>query len=280
MARCGCQGTSCSCVITGPGVTGSGSEGNPYVISAIAALNVQDTPTINLTKSGLGTVASPLVISADATMNLDALTDVMSAAATTGQVLAKQADGQWKGVPPSTAAPGAIVTANGVEGDGSAGNPLSVKLPAGSGLVEGPTGLTVEGSGAWTAYTPVLTASGTPDPVVGNGTLSGRYTRTGKTVTVNVALTAGTTTSRGLGYWEVSLPFPTYEGDGMQYVGHLHVSVPGLGDFIGGCLMRGASILRSYTPYGTGRALQLSNSNPSTFPAGSRVFWSGTYEVA
>lgn len=40
MARCGCLGTGCTCVVTGDGevtVTGDGSSGNPYVIHAPAS---------------------------------------------------------------------------------------------------------------------------------------------------------------------------------------------------------------------------------------------------
>lgn len=68
MARCGCSST-CSCsVVAGDGVTvsGIGTAGNPYVISADAggALQVNDTPTVNLTLLGSGTEADPHIISA------------------------------------------------------------------------------------------------------------------------------------------------------------------------------------------------------------------------
>jgi hypothetical protein len=67
MAKCGCAGGTCSCVLTGGTnvqVTGTGSSTNPYVVSATGtALTVVDTPTIDLTLTGEGTSSSPLVLS-------------------------------------------------------------------------------------------------------------------------------------------------------------------------------------------------------------------------
>lgn len=53
MAGCGCQSQQCNCVIvagSGTTLTGSGSVGSPYVISAdVEALEVADTDTVDLT---------------------------------------------------------------------------------------------------------------------------------------------------------------------------------------------------------------------------------------
>lgn len=57
----------------------------------------------------------------------------------------------------------------------------------------------------WQAFNPVWTASST-NPVVGNGTLAGRYTRIGKTVHCTIHLTAGSTTTFGSGFWSFKLP--------------------------------------------------------------------------
>lgn len=58
---------------------------------------------------------------------------------------------------------------------------------------------------AWASYTPTWTASGTA-PVLGNGTLSGRYKQIGKLVHVEIGLLAGTTTTYGTGQWQFLLP--------------------------------------------------------------------------
>lgn len=69
MAKCGCAGGSCGClVISGNGVavSGSGSAQDPYVISAAApGLQVQDSSTIDMTVSGDGTALSPYVLRAE-----------------------------------------------------------------------------------------------------------------------------------------------------------------------------------------------------------------------
>jgi len=58
---------------------------------------------------------------------------------------------------------------------------------------------------AWTAFTPTWTSSGTA-PAIGNGTLSGRYSRIGKTVHMEIHFLAGSTTTFGTGNYSLSLP--------------------------------------------------------------------------
>lgn len=59
--------------------------------------------------------------------------------------------------------------------------------------------------GAWTAYTPSWTAA-TTNPVLGNGTLVGQYMKVGRTCTVAIMLTIGSTSTFGSGFWRISLP--------------------------------------------------------------------------
>lgn len=143
MARCGCTGQSCSCLVQGSGaitVTGSGSALNPYVISGGAAFGVLDSSTIDLTLSGDGSGASPYTLRADATITLGELEGV-NVTGSTGYVLAKQGDGTFALVPPATAAPGAINVGNGLDGDGTSGDPLNLVLASNSGLIVDANGL-------------------------------------------------------------------------------------------------------------------------------------------
>lgn len=57
---------------------------------------------------------------------------------------------------------------------------------------------------SWSTYTP--TWGGTSDPDIGNGVLSGRYMRVGKTITANITIVMGSTTTYGSGTWTLSLP--------------------------------------------------------------------------
>ena len=59
--------------------------------------------------------------------------------------------------------------------------------------------------GAWIDYTPTWTAS-TTNPVLGNGTIVGRYSLVNKTVTAQILLTMGSTTTFGAGAYFFSLP--------------------------------------------------------------------------
>jgi hypothetical protein len=56
------------------------------------------------------------------------------------------------------------------------------------------------------AYTPTWTGS-TTNPAIGNGTITGRYMRDGKTVTATINIVAGSTTTFGSGNWLFTLPF-------------------------------------------------------------------------
>lgn len=71
----------------------------------------------------------------------------------------------------------------------------------------GPTGATGEFAIApWTLYTPIWYGSGS-NPVIGNGTLQGRYAYVGATIFGEIRIQAGTTGfSRGSGTYSLSLP--------------------------------------------------------------------------
>lgn len=147
MARCGCAGTACSCVIqggTGIVVDGAGTESNPYVINGGGAgsggvLTVSDTNTVNLNLLGSGTQANPYALTANATLSLGELTNVNTNSAVAGNVLAWNGT-TWQPIPPTTAPVGAIAVGDGLLGDGSAPDPLRLDPAALAGFVV-PTGV-------------------------------------------------------------------------------------------------------------------------------------------
>ena len=146
MSKCGCSGSTCSCKIVGGNgvvVTGAGSAANPYVIQTGTAFGVVDTPTVDLTLLGNGSTSAPWQLSAALTAGLDDLVDVDTSGGTTGEVLARQADGTYALVPPATASPGLIATDTSLEGDGSSGDPLDVRLGTLSGLTKAASGLKI-----------------------------------------------------------------------------------------------------------------------------------------
>lgn len=281
MARCGCGAGVCSCVVKGSGgvtVTGAGSVGNPYLVASSLALAITDTPTVNLTLTGDGSVGTPYNIMAALSAALDDLADVDSTSATTGQVLAKQADGMWRAVPPSTATPGALtlLSTGGLQGDGSSGSPLAVKLAPSSGLTLTSAGLAAAGAGVWSSYTPVWTAS-TTNPTLGNGTLVGSYTQNGKTVHVGIELVIGSTTKRGVGNVRFTLPVAPVTT--RRQVLSLNLLVSGVIEYTGTAVITAGRIDHLAIATSTA-ANSVSHATPATLPAGSAITMSGTYEAA
>jgi hypothetical protein len=267
MTRCGCSGATCSCLVQGSGsisVSGTGSVASPYLISAALNLNVLDSGTVDMAITGDGSTGNPWVISANANLDLNALTDVDTAGAATGQVLAKQSDGAIN-----------LSSTGGLQGDGSAGSPLSVKLPAGSGLTLDSTGLRIAGTGAWTAYTPSLTAS-TTNPSLGNGTIAGAYSQVGKTISFGIDLRIGSTTTRGVGRWYLSLPVPPHAR--LQTCG-LYMYVSGVAEYVGQAKIEGGKINNMQISTST-NSQALSHSVPASLTAGSPIILTGVYEAA
>ncbi|MGW3024839.1 hypothetical protein [Streptomyces sp. NPDC001221] len=71
--------------------------------------------------------------------------------------------------------------------------------------------------GAWTAYPPTWTAS--TNPAIGNGTITGRYMKIGRTVVCEINVVAGSTTTFGSGSYNFGLP-TTAANAGAQVIGN------------------------------------------------------------
>lgn len=137
MARCGCTGTTCSCKLIGEDgilVSGAGTVTNPYRIRGGLAMLVNDTETVDLTLLGSGSQTDPYILSGRASLGFGDLTDADDTGGTAGDVWALQADGTYALVPPVTAAAGSVATGLGLDGDGSSGDPLNVRLDSLAGL--------------------------------------------------------------------------------------------------------------------------------------------------
>lgn len=73
------------------------------------------------------------------------------------------------------------------------------------GLVDFWDGSAWAAPGDWIAYTAAWTSTGTP-PVAGNGVFSGRWTRIGRTIHLQLYVIFGNTSNAGSGEWRFSLP--------------------------------------------------------------------------
>lgn len=76
--------------------------------------------------------------------------------------------------------------------------------------------------GAWTTYTPAWTAA-TTNPVVNNGTLTGRYSKFGRDVRFHINLICGSTTTYGSGTYSFSLPPFAAANLGASMIGNVHL---------------------------------------------------------
>lgn len=168
----GCGGTSCSCAIeVGPGlqISGSGALGEPFVISIAGtledSLTVLDSPSVNLQLTGVGSPTDPYQLSAIATMRVQDLTDVIdpeggpNAGDTIVWVTAGVTTPRFEFRPPPANPPGAVNVGVGIEGNGSAGDPITVAL-VGTNEGGSPGGLEVYADefGNLRAVAPVATA--------------------------------------------------------------------------------------------------------------------------
>lgn len=70
---------------------------------------------------------------------------------------------------------------------------------------------------AWTAFVPVWESTGV-DPVLGNGSIAGRYRKVGKSLDITIVLTMGTTTTYGAIVWYFLLPAGLTSGPLNQFI--------------------------------------------------------------
>ena len=135
--------------------------------------------------------------------------------------------------------------------------------------------------GVWTTYTPAWTTNGTA-PVIGNGTLTGRYSITGNTVNLHINLTGGSTTTYGSGDLQFGLPFAV-AASGVSYIGHVELldTTRWAGQVV---LSTGAS---STTPFMSTsatdpRLLSLQNTRPITggLSTSAQIRITAAYEMA
>jgi hypothetical protein len=187
-----------------------------------------------------------------------------------------------------TGAPGLDSTAIGATGPTG---PEGVTGPTGpegaASTVIGPTGATGPTGSfditPWTIYTPVLTAS-TTNPVIGNGSITGRYVNIGATIIGEIRVIAGTVGfSRGLGAYSISLP-TTAVFENFQPVGQVVVRDEGPGlnyfgtaIFTGGFNDRVQLFMHSQTAT-FDEGIAVTDSLPFVFSANDKILIQLTYE--
>ncbi|WP_435601441.1 hypothetical protein [Streptomyces sp. C10-9-1] len=138
--------------------------------------------------------------------------------------------------------------------------------------------VTVLSGGAWSSYTPSWTAA-TTNPVLGNGTISGEYTRVGDTVTFAAYITAGSSTTFGSGGWSISLPVQSAAT--MDRIGDVMVgdaTSPTLYSMGAAYIAASASHAALYVG-GVQDGGRISATYPQTWADGDRIWVGGTYRA-
>lgn len=180
---------------------------------------------------------------------------------------------------------GTIVTADGVKAkrldsyiDPTAGD-LIVITQSGNGNWVAAGRLAAGADTAWVSYTPTWTAA-TTNPVLGNGTLIGRYQKLGRTVTVHINLTAGSTTTFGSGNYSFALPFPA-ANVGCTYAGSAYLLQSSR---YGGVFLISPGMFSAGPSFPTSSTVSTqslwSPIAPLTFASGGQVRCTITYEAA
>jgi len=135
----------------------------------------------------------------------------------------------------------------------------------------------VANPGEWTTYTPTWTAGGT-NPSLGNGTLIGRYTRVGRTITFQVNLTMGSTTTYGSGGYEFALPVLA-ANVGAHYIGNVHVLAGNR--YFGHVLVSPANTTTSpFLANTSSQLVAMAQGTPVTLSSGNQIRITGVYEAA
>lgn len=134
-----------------------------------------------------------------------------------------------------------------------------------------------EGFGHWTTYTPSWAAIGGTQPSIGDGTLTGAYTRIGDTIHYRVTMVAGGTTGFGSGgAWTFSLPVTSVSYDAETPLGTLAVY-----DSSTSTRAEGIVLAQSTTVVLPRQAgVVLTNAAPWTWASGDKAIIFGTYEAA
>jgi hypothetical protein len=131
--------------------------------------------------------------------------------------------------------------------------------------------------GAWTVYAPTWTAS-TTNPSLGNGTLAGRYVRIGRTITVAIKLTTGTTTTYGSGSYRWALPAAASSSQDVVGTAFIGDATSGYSTGISYISASNADIAAYIGA--PGAAFAISPTVPQTFATGDRIWLAATYAAA
>jgi len=136
------------------------------------------------------------------------------------------------------------------------------------------------GGGAIQTYTPTWTGA-TTNPVIGNGTIAGRYQVVGKQCHFRITITMGSTTTYGSGAYSVSLPIAPQASSSRQRI-PVDLLDTSAGSALLGSALIFAGALTLWSPGTTagGFDRQTTASVPFAFATTDVITIAGSYEIA
>ena len=132
--------------------------------------------------------------------------------------------------------------------------------------------------GTWQSYSPSWTGS-VSNPNIGNGSISGQYSRVGDSVTFGVKITTGSSTTYGSGSWSISLPVPAAAGVDMVGTVMVGDATSTSAYSLGAAYIPAGSSTAGMYVGGKGDGALLTATFPQTWAQGDRLWVSGTYRV-
>jgi hypothetical protein len=132
---------------------------------------------------------------------------------------------------------------------------------------------------SWTSFTPTWTAV-TTNPVIGNGSLTGKYIKVGRLVVCKINVVPGSTTTYGVGAYSWSLPFAA-AGSSIDDLGTARLTAAST--YIGQCIIAtgGTTVSATFpTAANASIAANMSNTAPATFANGNVMRLTASYESA
>jgi hypothetical protein len=126
-------------------------------------------------------------------------------------------------------------------------------------------------TGVWTSYTVTLSGSA-GSPAIGDGTVTGKYRRLGKTVDVVIILTRGSTTTFGTGYPRFNLPATAANAN---HAGACTLQDVSANSFAAACHLESTTVVIPMSASGV-----VTNTVPFTWATGDIIRITMTYEAA
>ena len=133
---------------------------------------------------------------------------------------------------------------------------------------------------AWQSWTPTVSASG-GSPTIGNGTMTAKYIKIGKTVSYRIDITCGSTTNFGTGGLTLTLPLTAASSTSLSPIGVAYMRDDSTTSKLGGVVtLASTTTLQIFANSSISAVPAVFSTSPWTWATNDTLQLSGTYEAA